>query len=55
MSVKVTKAAETKRRGERAPVALTLDQIKRLDDRDWATQLLAAGNKQKAHTRKAGK
>jgi hypothetical protein len=49
---KAAKAAETKRRADHARVALTLDQIKRLDDRDWATQLLAAGNKQKGCARK---
>ena len=50
--VKVTKAAETKRRAEQVRVTLALDQFKRLDDRDWTTQLLAAGNKQKGRTRK---
>jgi len=48
---KAAKAAEMKRRADQARVPLTLDQIKRLDDRDWATQLLAAGNAQKGHLR----
>ena|SRR5437762_876245 len=50
--VKATKTAETKRRADRARVALTLDQLKRFDDRDWTTQLLAAGNTQKGCARK---
>ena len=49
---KAAKAAETRRRADHARFALTLDHIKRLDDRDWTTQLLAAGNAQKARTRK---
>ena len=41
------KAAETRRRADHARVALTLEQFKRLDDRNWTTQLLAAGNSAK--------
>ena len=51
--VKAAKAAETRRRADQARIPLTLDQIKRLDARDWATQLLAAGIKQMGRTRKA--
>ena len=46
------KAAETRRRADHAGVALALDQFKSLDDRDWTTQLLAAGNTQKGRARK---
>ena len=48
----IAKAAETRRGADHARVALTLDHIKRLDDRNWTTQLLAAGNAQKERTRK---
>jgi hypothetical protein len=50
--VKGATAAETKRRADQARVILASDEFKRLDDRDWTTQLLAAGNTQKGHTRK---
>ena len=49
---KAARAAETRRRTNQSRIPLTLDHIKRLDDRDWATQLLAAGNAQKGHARK---
>jgi hypothetical protein len=49
---KATKAAETKRRADQAGVALTLNQLKGFGDRDWTTQLLAAGNTQKGRLRK---
>jgi hypothetical protein len=52
--VKVTKGAETKRCIDETRITLASDRFKRLDDRDWTTQLLAAGNKQqKGHTRKS--
>jgi hypothetical protein len=54
-TVKVTKAAETKRRADQARVTLKLDQFKGLDDRDWTTQSFAAGNTRKERTPKAGK
>ena len=50
--LKAEKAAETRRRADQARVALTLEQITRFDDRDWTTQLLAAGNTQKGRMRK---
>ena len=50
--VKAAEAAETRRRADQARVALALDQFKSLDDRDWTTQLLAAGNAQKGRARK---
>ena len=46
------KAAETRRRAGQAHIPLALEQFKRLDDRDWTTQLLAAGNTQKGRTQK---
>ncbi len=49
---KAAKAAGTRRRADQARVALTLDQIKGFDDRNWTTQLLAAGNNQKRRLRK---
>ena len=52
---KAAKASETRRCADQARVALALDQFKRLDDRDWTTQLLAAGSTQKGRTRKGGK
>ena len=52
LTVKAAKAAETKRGADQARVTLASDEFKRLDDRDWTTQLLAAGNKQKGNTRK---
>ena len=52
LSVQAAKAAETRRRANQARIPLASDEFKRLDDRDWTTQLLAAGNKQKGHTRK---
>jgi hypothetical protein len=50
--VKAAKAAETRRRADQARIPLALEQFKRLDDRNWTTQLLAAGNTQKGRTRK---
>jgi hypothetical protein len=50
--VKAATAAETRRRADQARISLALEQFKRLDDRDWTTQLLAAGNTQKGRTRK---
>ena len=41
-----------RRRADQARIPLRLEQIKRLDDRNWATQLLAAGNSQKGHAQK---
>jgi hypothetical protein len=49
---KAAKVAETKRRADQARVTLALEQFKRLDDRNWTTQLLAAGNTQKGRTQK---
>ena len=49
---KAAKAAGTRRRADQARVALTLDQIKGFDDRNWTTQLLVAGNAQKGRLRK---
>ena len=49
---KAAKTAEMKHCANHARVALTLGHIKRLDDRDWTTQLLAAGNAQKGRMRK---
>ncbi len=49
---KAADAAETKRCADQERIALALDRFKRLDDRDWTTQLLAAGNAQKGHARK---
>jgi len=49
---KATKAAEARRHANKALGALTLDQLKRFDDRNWTTQLLAAGNTQKGRLRK---
>ena len=46
------KAAETRRCAGQARISLALEQIQRLDDRDWTTQLLAAGNTQKGRTQK---
>ena len=54
--VKVAKAADTKRCVDQATsITLLSDQFKRLNDRDWATQLLAAGNTKKGGARKASK
>jgi hypothetical protein len=50
----IVKAAETKRRADQARVTLASDEFRRLNDRDWTTQLLAAGNTQKGRTRKGG-
>ena len=52
LTVKAAKAAETRRRAGQARIPLALEQFKRLDDRDWTTQLLAAGNTQKGRTQK---
>ena len=49
------KAGETRRCADQVRVALALDQLKRLDDRNWTTQLLAAGSTQKGRVRKGGK
>ena len=55
LTVKAAKAAETKRCVDQARITLALDQFKRLDDRDWTTQLFAAGNTKKGSARKGGK
>jgi hypothetical protein len=48
----IVKAAETRRRADQARIPFALEQFKRLDDWDWTTQLLAAGNTQKGRKRK---
>jgi hypothetical protein len=53
--VKVPKVSEKRRRVDRVTsITLQADHFKRLDDRDWTVQLLAAANAHTKRPRKGG-